>query len=472
MTPERWQAVKRILALVEESPAAGRPNVLTAACAGDDDLRREVESLLAYQSRAEALDSAARPLQSNAERLGKRVSHYRVLGVLGGGGMGLVYRAEDVRLGRQVALKFLPEAMSADPVALQRFEREARAASALSHPNICTIHEIEEHEGQPFIVMELLEGRTLREAIGAPLDIGVLLDLAVQIAAALEAAHGLGIIHRDIKPANIFVTRQGQAKVLDFGLAKLQGQEIAESPEPAAPRADLSLTRTGAAMGTVGYMSPEQIRGEKLDPRTDLFSFGLVLYEMATGVGAFGGQTAAVVQQAIVNSAPCPASGLRSGLPPKLAAIIDKSLQKDRERRYQTAAEMAADLRAVAEARTPRSRRWGMAVAALTAAAAALALWLAVSPAKPPRVTHVVQLTHLAHAGPHLASDGKKVYFTQEEPGRLRLVQVPVEGGDVIDVPAPFQNGRVLDISPDLSELLVEGSESNEGTEVSSGDCH
>jgi serine/threonine protein kinase len=297
------------------------------------------------------------PFNLSASRIGQRVSHYRVLDVVGGGGMGLVYRAEDIKLGRKVALKFLPEELAADPAALERFEREARAASTLNHPNICTIHEIEEHEGQPFIVMELLEGQTLRDLLdktksenqNSKLDanfefrvsnfppLSQLLDLAVQIAAGLEAAHEQGIIHRDIKPANIFVTGHGQAKILDFGLAKLfdvgADLESTESPEAApaghvrapgaplqetAPRHDLTGTRTGVAIGTAGYMSPEQIRGDKLDARTDLFSFGLVLYEMATGQRAFGGQTSALVHERILHEAPRPAREIRPELPPKL----------------------------------------------------------------------------------------------------------------------------------------------------------
>jgi Tol biopolymer transport system component len=458
VTPERWEAIKRVLAALDDAPTADRAKVLTVACAGDEDLRREVESLLAYQSRAEAFESATRPLQASAARIGAQVSHYRVLRVVGGGGMGLVYRAEDVRLGRQVALKFLPESMAADPVALRRFEREARAASALSHPNICTVHEIEEHEGQPFIVMELLVGRSLREMLSAPLEINLLLDIAIQVAFGLEAAHKQGIVHRDIKPANIFVTAHGQAKILDFGLAKVS-QQLEDSPARGEPLAlpDLNLSTAGVAMGTAGYMSPEQVRAENLDARTDLFSFGLVLYEMATGVEAFTGPTVALVQQAIVHNLPRSAAELRPGLPPRLLAIIKKALRKDRDSRYQTAAAMAADLKRVIESRSSRARRWPLAVAALLLAAVTFALWLAVRSPKPPRITRVAQLTHLAQAGPCLATDGKKVYFTQEEPQRHRLVQVPVEGGDPSDLPVPFRSGKVLDVSADLSEILING---------------
>jgi eukaryotic-like serine/threonine-protein kinase len=248
---------------------------------------------------------------------GKKVSHYRVLDILGGGGMGIVYRAEDLKLGRRVALKFLPEELWADAKALERFEREARAASALDHPNICAIHEFGEHEGQPFMVMPLLEGQTLRDRIAeraTPLATDELLNLAIQITDALETAHQKGIIHRDIKPANIFITSRGEPKILDFGLAKLTGdpEAVRNQAAPMGLSTHLSLTRTGVAVGTAAYMSPEQVRGEKLDARTDLFSFGLVLYEMATGQQAFSGETAAVLHEAILNRAPAPARHLNS----------------------------------------------------------------------------------------------------------------------------------------------------------------
>ena len=304
--------------------------------------------------------------------IGKKVSHYRVLEVLGGGGMGVVYKAEDLRLGRRVALKFLPEELANDSSALERFEREARAASALSHPNICTIFEIEDQEGQPFIVMELLEGETLRELMSAaaagkpPLPLERLLDLAGQITEGLGAAHRQGIIHRDIKPANIFVTCHGQAKILDFGLAKLAPPATGARDSRRDPRdndgahgtprqemppetSHLPLSRTGAAMGTAGYMSPEQVRGEKLDARTDLFSFGLVLYEMATGLRAFTGDTAQALHDAILNQTPRPVRELNPGLPRKIEAIVSRALEKVREVRYQSASELLADLKQVNE---------------------------------------------------------------------------------------------------------------------------
>ena len=289
--------------------------------------------------------------------IGRRVSHYRVIAVIGGGGMGMVYKAEDLKLGRRVALKFLPEELAVDPINLRRLEREARTASALNHPNICTIHEIEEYQGQPFIVMELLDGDTLHHRLSSPhaepFPLEELFDIAIQVCDGLQAAHHQGIIHRDIKPANIFLTTQGTAKILDFGLAKLSGlEEIAEHAPVLAPGADrdlaqITLTPTGSPVGTAGYMSPEQVRGEKLDARTDLFSFGLVLYEMATGRRAFAGNTAAVVHEAILNQAPPAADDLNPALPRGLNAVINRALQKDRARRFQSAAEIREALERV-----------------------------------------------------------------------------------------------------------------------------
>jgi eukaryotic-like serine/threonine-protein kinase len=327
--------------------------------------------------------------------LGRKVSHYRVLAVIGGGGMGMVYKAEDLKLGRRVALKFLPEELAEDPVSLLRFEREAQTASSLNHANICTIFEIEEYEGKPFIVMELLDGQTLRDRLLAlgpqTLPQDDLVDIAVQICDGLEAAHTHGIIHRDIKPANIFLTKSGQVKILDFGLAKLIEIEepVENDPEPTPSSADtttesrcaedrINLTRTGMHTGTASYMSPEQSRREKLDARTDLFSFGAVLYEMATGQRAFAGDDATTVREAVLHQFPIPVRLLNLRISHRLEAVITKGMQKNREDRYQSAADMRADLKRVsgaAQSRFHPGRKWLASVALLLIACAGGSYW-------------------------------------------------------------------------------------------------
>ncbi len=387
-------------------------------------------------------------LPVTANLIGKKISHYRVLELLGGGGMGVVYKAEDFKLGRPVALKFLSEELTRDHAALERFEREARAASAIDHPSICAIYEFEDYEGQPFIVMPFLEGQTLQariESQGLPLPIDELLNISIQVITGLDAAHWKGIIHRDIKPANIFITNRQEAKILDFGLAKLLagdesshiaaanvGQEVLPQGEPqTAASSNLSLSRTGAAMGTVAYTSPEQLRGEKVDGRTDLFSFGLVLYEMGTGKQAYAGETKAEVRDAILMRRPPPVLQLNPGLPAEFGRIVTKAIEQDRDKRYQNATEILRDLellKKVKHFRLLRGRPLLTSLVVLTIALAVLVIFLLRAKQIQPPV-EIVQFTALPgfEWGPSFSPEESQIVFEAFPTGDSHIPDIYVK---------------------------------------------
>jgi eukaryotic-like serine/threonine-protein kinase len=481
MKPERWGKVESIFHKALEADESQRSSVIEESCAGDEELRREVESLLAHHSdsagfmdqpafASQVTTSTLRPVTDSAaprpDLKGVSVGHYRILEEIGFGGMGVVYKAEDTRLGRQVALKFLPEHMAADSVALERFRREARSASSLNHPNICTIHDIDVDQSREFIVMEYLEGQTLDTYItgrkGARAE--QVAKLGIPIAEALAAAHSKGVIHRDIKPGNIFVTQSGLVKVLDFGLAKL----VQESNKTTVT----TLTETNTVTGTLPYMSPEQLRGENLDARCDIYAFGVVLHEIATGQRLYSSSQHARLVDEILNRPAPPPSSINGKLSAKADDIILKCLAKDPEDRYQTAKEIAVDLRhlnteatsgtvsaRISGVRTGRKAwLWPLAAAAAFTAALLVSLSGSRGPTIPMEMQQITFTGDKKDEG--MVTDGARLYFESDG----RPVEMSVTGGSMRPLQESVAGMRILDISPDASQLMMFKPDVNDET--------
>lgn len=485
MSETRWQRVESLFHQALALQGEEREKFLADACRDDPALLQEITSLLSnYQTRDQLLENAAAAPLEDEQAAGaaphkarEKIGPYEIISLLGRGGMGEVYLALDPRLKRKVAIKVLPKVLAGDASALERFQREARSASALNHPNICTIYEFGEYQGQPFLVMEALEGTTLKELIaGKPLEMGRVVVLGIEIADALDAAHGHGIVHRDIKSANIFVTERGYAKILDFGLAKLVPQRATGAAAAAASTASLHLELTGTdvALGTVAYMSPEQARGKELDARTDLFSFGVVLYEMARGTLPFGGNTSAEIYDAILNRQPAPASQSNPQASPRLQEIIEKALEKDRDLRYQSAADIRADLQrlkrdtrsdvvpGVRPSEASRNKSWLLPVVAASLVLLVLAVLVMLvmekssGPGRSFQVANNTQITTSSGLSlyPTFSPDGAEIAYSTDREGTFEIfvrqlaaggqdVQITKDGGQNIE-PTWSPDGKFL----------------------------